>query len=171
MIENNKVVSISYELLTEDNNGVVTPIETVSANEPLVFIFGSSGFPEKFEKELQDLETGANFNFKLLVDEAYGPKDDQAIVRLPKDIFLENGVFDENKFKEGIIVPMSDSDGTIMPSRILEVTAIDLLMDFNHPLAGLILRFNGGVIDVRDASKEELEHGHVHGPGGHHHHH
>jgi FKBP-type peptidyl-prolyl cis-trans isomerase SlyD len=144
-------------------------VESVNQEEPLVFIFGSSGFPEKFENELDGLEEGKSFKFDLDIEEAYGPKDAQAVVRLPKDIFIEDGKFDESKFKPGTIVPMSDADGNIMPSKILEVTDQDLLMDFNHPLAGLDLFFEGKILQVRDATKEEIAHGHVHGAGGHHH--
>lgn len=169
-IAKNRVVSLSYTLNGEDAKGNKFLIETVSQEEPLTFIFGLSGFPEKFEQELNAMEEGQAFNFKLREDEAYGPKDEQAVVRLPKDIFLEEGEFDIDRFKPGIIVPMSDADGNTMPSKILEVTDKDLLMDFNHPLAGLTLYFEGKILEVREATKEEIDHGHVHGPGGHHHH-
>jgi FKBP-type peptidyl-prolyl cis-trans isomerase SlyD len=168
-IEKNKVVSLSYELNAEDENGTVFLVESVKQAEPLVFLFGASGFPEKFEDELDGMNENEDFNFKLTIEEAYGYKDEQAIVKLPKDIFLEDGKFDESRFKPGTIVPMSDADGNIMPSKILNVGDAELLMDFNHPLAGLNLHFTGHIQSVRNATREEIEHGHVHGLGGHHH--
>jgi len=65
--------------------------------------------------------------------------------------------------------PMMDQEGNKLPGRIMEINEEDVLMDFNHPLAGKELHFTGEITDVRMATSEELEHGHIHGPGGHHH--
>ena len=67
------------------------------------------------------------------------------------------------------ILPMTDNEGNHLQGRVLEVTAEYVKMDFNHPLAGQELHFTGNILEVRDASLEEQEHGHVHGPNGHQH--
>jgi FKBP-type peptidyl-prolyl cis-trans isomerase SlyD len=169
-IENNKVVSLAYKLDVEDENGVKQPIENVEKENPIVFLFGASGFPEKFESELVGLAAGDQFDFNLTTDEAFGDFDENAVVKLPREVFQIDGKFEEDKFKVGMFVPMSDSEGNRMQGKIVSIAEDGIEMDFNHPLAGHNLYFKGEVINVRDASMEEIEHGHVHGEGGHHHH-
>jgi FKBP-type peptidyl-prolyl cis-trans isomerase SlyD len=71
--------------------------------------------------------------------------------------------------KVGNTLPMTDNEGNRLQGVVEEITDVHVRMDFNHPLAGQDLRFKGIVLDIRDASAEELAHGHVHGPHGHHH--
>ncbi|MBX9851524.1 MAG: peptidylprolyl isomerase [Cytophagaceae bacterium] len=169
-IAKNKVVSVTYELSTKDESGQIVLLEKADPKNPMVFLFGHSGLPEKFEAELDGLDNGSAFQFTLESDEAYGDFEDEAVVRLPLDIFKVEGQFNEKDFPVGTFVPMSDSEGNMMQGRVLEVTDKDIQMDFNHPLAGMDLYFKGTVVEVRDASAEEIAHGHAHGPGGHHHH-
>lgn len=168
-IEKNKVVSISYHLEAKSAEGETIINEKVEEGNPMVFLYGQSGLPEKFEAELDGLSEGQDFSFIIDSDEAYGEFENEAIVRLSKDIFKVNGQFDENNFKPGSYIPMRDPDGNMLQGKILEVGNDDIRMDFNHPLAGLNLHFKGQVLEIRDASPEEISHGHVHGPGGHHH--
>jgi len=89
---------------------------------------------------------------------------------IPADVFLdESGKFDSEFFKVGAIVPMSDSEGNHLRGIVLDVEPEFVRMDFNHPLAGIDLHFSGEVLELREATEEELSHGHVHGPGGHQH--
>lgn len=168
-IENNKVVTLSYELYVENDTQKKNLVEVADSSNPLVFLFGSSGFPPRFEDELQGLSQGDSFEFAVERDEAYGEYEDDAVVTFPLDMFKENGVVDESVFKVGNFIPMSDEDGNTIPGRILEVSSENIEMDFNHPLAGFDLAFKGKVIDIRDATQDEIAHGHVHGEGGHHH--
>ena len=69
----------------------------------------------------------------------------------------------------GAFVPMNDQEGNPMQGLVLEIGDETIKMDFNHPMAGLDLFFTGQILDVREATPEELDHGHVHGEGGHHH--
>ena len=71
--------------------------------------------------------------------------------------------------KIGAIIPMQDNEGHHMRGVVVKVGINDVSMDFNHPLAGQHLRFEGEVVALRAATEDELAHGHVHGPGGHHH--
>jgi FKBP-type peptidyl-prolyl cis-trans isomerase SlyD len=101
---------------------------------------------------------------------AYGPKDEEQIAMIPLDVFRdEAGVFDEEYFVVDALIPMSDSEGNQLRGRILEINSELIKMDFNHPLAGKDLHFEGNIVGIRDASKDELDHGHVHGEGGHQH--
>lgn len=69
----------------------------------------------------------------------------------------------------GNFVPMQDNEGNPLEGKIVEVNSEHVKMDFNHPLAGKTLHFTGKIVDLRDATEDELNHGHVHGPHGHHH--
>ncbi|MFN6946161.1 MAG: peptidylprolyl isomerase [Cytophagaceae bacterium] len=168
-ISPNTVVSISYELKVKDQEGNLDLLEKADEQEPMVFLFGQSGLPEKFEKELNGKGAGDGFEFDLNSDEAYGEVDEDAIVRFPIDVFSQNGALDKEVFKVGALIPMSDPDGNMLRGRILDITPNDIEMDFNHPLAGYDLFFKGNITEVREATPEELDHGHVHGSGGHHH--
>ena len=88
---------------------------------------------------------------------------------MPIDVFKIEGKFNPSDFPVGSVVPMSDAEGNIMQGRVLEVTDNEIEMDFNHPLAGMDLHFTGNIVEVREASADEIAHGHVHGEGGHHH--
>lgn len=168
-IEKNRVVSLTYELSTTDPSGKNVLIEKTEKDHPMVFLFGHSGLPEKFEQELDGLKEGDQFKFVLEPEEAYGDFEKEAVVRLPLEIFQSDGKFNAADFPIGKFVPMSDPEGNIMQGKVLEVTANDIQMDFNHPLAGMDLHFTGAIQNVREASSEEISHGHVHGEGGHHH--
>ena len=92
------------------------------------------------------------------------------IAKIPKEAFNVDGVFDEERVKEGEELMMNDADGNQLMGFVEEIGEEFVIMDFNHPLADHNLHFVGEVLEVRDATAEELDHGHAHGPGGHHHH-
>lgn len=168
-INANKVVSLTYELKIRDEEEMVL-VEQVASDNPFVYLHGAGGLPEKFETSLENLEAGAPFSFVLTADESgYGTIDETAVVDLPKSVFMVDGIFDDEMIKEGHFIPMSDTEGNKMQGLVLEISENNVKMDFNHPLAGKDLYFEGTVHAVRDASQEELDHGHVHGEGGHHH--
>jgi FKBP-type peptidyl-prolyl cis-trans isomerase SlyD len=91
-------------------------------------------------------------------------------VRIPIEAFVAPGEeLDTEMVAEGNFLPMVDDQGNHMQGLVVEVGADFIVMDFNHPLADKDLHFSGEVLDVREASAEELAHGHAHGPGGHNH--
>jgi FKBP-type peptidyl-prolyl cis-trans isomerase SlyD len=166
-ISKNKVVSLSYELRLDGKDGEI--IETTGADRPLVFIFGTDSLVPGFERNIANLNTGDDFAFLLECEEAYGPALEEALVEIPKTAFVVDGEIDNDMLFEGNTVPMTDSDGNHLNGVIAEVKDDSVVMDFNHPLAGDNLFFTGTVVDVREATAEELAHGHVHGncsPGG-----
>jgi FKBP-type peptidyl-prolyl cis-trans isomerase SlyD len=163
----NKVVSMTYTLREESATGQM--IQKVSEERPFVYLFGVAGLLPAFKANLEGLNVGDGFSFTLKKDEAYGFPSDENIIRLDKQVFEIDGVFDEDAIKTGEVIPMEDEHGYPLSGRVLEVADDTVLVDFNHPLAGLDLYFEGKILEVRDATDEEMTHGHVHGPHGHHH--
>jgi FKBP-type peptidyl-prolyl cis-trans isomerase SlyD len=163
----NKVVTLTYTLFKNDENGEI--IKKVDESRPFVHLFGVGTLLPAFEENLEGLEPGDEFAFSLSVEEGYGTPNDQMIMELEKKIFEVDGVMDENLVKEGNTITMQDQNGQPINGKVLAVKDNSVIMDFNHPLAGENLFFKGKILDVREASEEELAHGHVHGNGGHHH--
>lgn len=155
-----KVVSLSYELRLDHQDGEV--IEKLTAESPLTFLFGSGGLLPKFEENLDGMNVGDEFDFKLESHEAYGDKKSDAIVDVPKSAFVIDGKIDENMLAIGTKIPMQDASGNKLTGVVQKVTDQSVTMDFNHPLAGNSLFFKGKITEIREATEEELHHGHVH---------
>lgn len=168
-IINNKVVSVSYKL-TVDEHGVDVLVEETQPAKPFVFLFGGGGLLEEFERNLKGLKEGATFDFRIDAKNGYGTSSDDNIINVPLEAFLgEDGQLDAEMVRKGAILPMVDNEGNQLQGMVDEVTDAHVRMNFNHPLADKELHFVGKVLNIRDASREEVEHGHVHGEGGHHH--
>lgn len=171
-VGNKKVAAISYKLSSIDKKGTKVLLENVDASQPMFFLVGVSGLPPKFEESIHGLKKGDGFDFSLNSADAFGEFHEDEIINLPIEEFLEeDGTLDKEKFRLGSLVPMVDEEGHHVRGTIIEIneTKKYIKMDFNHPLAGKDLHFEGKVELVRDATNEELDHGHVHGEGGHHH--
>lgn len=168
-INQNTVVSVTYNLKAGAAGGTAQQIENVDETNPLVFIFGAGMMIPGFEKNLNGMSVGDSFTFSIQPEDAYGNPDNSAIVKLPIEIFKQDGVIDFQILKVGNVLPMSDSEGNMLQGKVAGFDDKEVTMDFNHPLAGMDLHFTGKVVGVRDATLEELAHGHVHGEGGVHH--
>ena len=166
-ISKDKVVSLSYTLKEDHAEGNI--IEVTKDSEPLVFIYGIGSMIPKFEENLGALKSGDTFEFTLKSEDAYGAFEEEAIIHLDKNIFKMDGVINEELLTIGNIIPMKDNQGHILQGKVMSVTDTAVQMDFNHPMAGKNLHFTGKILDVREATADELSHGHVHGEGGHHH--
>jgi FKBP-type peptidyl-prolyl cis-trans isomerase SlyD len=167
IIDVNTVVSVNYKLTNQTTGEFV---EETNDENPLVFLYGVGSLLPEFEENLHGKKVGDTFEFSIHADAAYGPASDEHIVMIPREVFLnEAGQFDEEFIHLGAVVPMMDNEGNRMPGTVLAVEEEHVRMDFNHPLAGQDLHFSGNVIDVREASADEIAHGHAHGPGGHQH--
>ncbi len=166
-ISNNKVVSLTYELKHDNAQGET--IEITDKNSPLVFLYGAGMMLPKFEQNLDNLKVNDNFEFTLEAEEAYGPLIEEAVIDLPIDVFMVEGKIDPEMLQVDNIIPMQDNQGNPLEGKIVEVGEETVKMDFNHPMAGKNLHFTGTIIDVRDATEEEVNHGHVHGAHGHQH--
>ncbi len=160
-IEKNKVVAIDFELKLNDENGPV--VEKTEEEQPLTFLFGHGNLLEKFEDKLQGKEKGDSFAFGLKSDEAYGQRREDMVVDLPKDVFKnEKGEIMEDILVKDNYIPMKDESGNVLQGKVVEIKDDVVNMDFNHPLAGQDIHFSGKVKDIREASREEIDHGHVH---------
>ena len=162
--EKNSVVSIVYELRSGSQKGEI--VEALTPDNPLTFLFGTGGLLPKFEENLSGLAAGDNFEFLLNSEDAYGPVVESAVVHVPKSIFEVNGLVDENLLKIGNMIPMMDAEGRRMNGKVVTIEEEVVQMDFNHPMAGNDLFFKGQVTDVREATEDELHHGHIHANGG-----
>jgi len=149
-----KMVTLTYDLRIDDENGEM--IEQATMENPLQFLYGAGVMLPKFEKNLAGLKQDEPFNIKLPKADAYGEVNNDAIVELPRSVFLVNGEFDSELIKIGNTVPMMSSNGQRMNGLVLEITEDTVKMDFNHPLAGEDLFFSGKVVEVREASDEEV---------------
>jgi FKBP-type peptidyl-prolyl cis-trans isomerase SlyD len=161
-ISKDKVVSVHYQLQVEG--------QTVdqSTDEPLTYLHGHNAMIPGFEKQLEGMSQGEKYGFEVTAAEGYGERNEEAVVELPKDIFLVEGVLSP-QVEEGAQLQMRDQEGNPMMGTVLNVGEENIKMDFNHFLAGKALNFSGEIHEVRDASAEEVTHGHVHGAGGHSH--
>ena len=170
-ITKNSVVSLGYTLKSRTGLSLEEKqVEQTTAERPFVFISGAGMLLPDFEKNLSGKKAGDKFDFFIAAANAYGVKNDKYVMNIPIDSFKSpDGTLDLNEIKVSNILTMNDNQGNQLQGTILEVTAVHVRMDFNHPLAGHELHFTGEVLNVRAATAEELEHGHVHGPGGHHH--
>ncbi|MDN3669786.1 peptidylprolyl isomerase [Echinicola jeungdonensis] len=168
-IAENLIVGLTYELKVskEDEDSVPFSVEVRDQEDPFYFLFGKSGLPEKFEAELADKKQGDHFKFVLEVEEAYGTADDELIVNIPKDQLTEERGFKPEMLQEGNFLPLVDEEGYSMQAKVLKDMGEELILDFNHPLVDFKLHFDGEVLEVREASEEELAFGHVDGSQGH----
>lgn len=156
-IAKHTVVALHYKLQEKDAKGEM--VEETFGAEPLVFLYGAGQMIPAFEEHLLGKEVGDTFAFGIPSDEAYGAVDQDAIISLPINIFEVDGQPDTEILQIGNSVPMSDDEGNQMTGTILEIKDEEVVMDFNHPMAGIDLYFTGLIESVRAATSAELEQG------------
>ena len=158
-ISDNKVVHMHYEL--KNDKGVV--LDSSKGREPLAYIQGHGNIIPGLEKEMSGKSKGDKIKATIAPIDAYGEVDQQRIFKVGKNQFQGDG-----ELQPGMQIQAQMGErmeiGTVENVEDEEVT-----LNFNHPLAGETLHFDVEVMEVRDATAEELDHGHVHGEGGHHH--
>ncbi|WP_217533363.1 peptidylprolyl isomerase [Vibrio metschnikovii] len=155
-IEKNVVVSIAYQVKMED--GVVVDQSTVEA--PLEYLHGHNNLITGLERELEGKVIGDKFSATIAPEDAYGEHSDALVQRVPADVF--QGV---DELEVGMRF-LADTDQGPIPVEITEVDGDEVVVDGNHMLAGQTLTFDVEVIALREATAEELEHGHIHHAGG-----
>ena len=152
----NKFVSLGYELYVGNSEERVLMEET-SPERPLTYIQGMGMMLPEFEKNIFGLKAGDKFDFTLTSEQAYGPRVDEAVHELAKEMFLTpEGELDAN-VQEGATLPLYTPDGEMIRGSVLEIREDIVVMDCNHPLAGEELHFSGEVYDVHEATPEEIE--------------
>lgn len=158
-ITKHRVATINYRL--QDDAGV--EIDSSEGGEPLAYIHGVGMLVPGLEKALEGQTAGNSVDVVVQPEEGYGERDERLVIGVPREQFE-----DPAGLQVGQRVQAESPQGV----QVLHVVAMDeesITLDANHPLAGTTLHFHVDVVEVRDATAEELEHGHVHGPGGHHH--
>lgn len=156
-VTRNTVVSLSYVMRSDSNQGEI--IEEVEPSDPFIFLFTEGSLLPRFEEEISGLEPGAKFDFTVSPAEAYGEYQEESVVKLPKEVFSVNGKFDEEGVYEGAWVPLKTEDGESVEAEVIEISKDEVTVDFNHELAGAVLNFQGEVLGVRMASKQEVDQG------------
>ena len=158
-IAKNTVATIDYTLT--DPNGQV--IDSSQGREPLAYLHGASNIIPGLENALEGKSQGETINVTIPPDQGYGQRDPALVQPVPRTNF--KGI---NDIQPGMQFQAQTPQG----ARVVTVVAVDpenVTVDANHPLAGVELKFDVTVKGVREATQEELQHSHVHGPGGHHH--
>ena len=157
--EKDKVVSFHYQLSDEAG----ADVESSRGREPMTFLFGHRNIIPGLEQAMTDHVAGDKFEAVVPAKDAYGERREDFVQRVPKKYFR-----DPEHLVPGMHVVLNTKDGQ-RSVTVLKVGSSVVDVDLNHPMAGKTLRFGIEITDIREATPEELEHGHVHGPGGHHH--
>lgn len=158
-VANHKVVTIDYTL-TDDQGAV---IDTSKGGEPLAYIHGMHNIIPGLENALAGKQAGDSLQVAVQPSEGYGERNDAMRQDVPREMF--DGA---DEIQVGMQFHASDGERTHVVT-VVDVSDTHVTVDGNHPLAGQTLNFDVTIVDVRDATPEEMEHGHVHGPGGHEH--
>lgn len=151
-----RVISFHYTLT--DPSGQT--IDSSSGRDPLTFMEGAGQIIPGLEAELGKLKAGDKKKIGVKADDAYGQRDPQALIDVPVEKLPSKTVKVGDQFR---------SNQSPLPLTVTKVTETHVTLDANHPLAGVDLMFDVEVTTIRDATEEELAHGHAHGPGGHSH--
>lgn len=155
----NTVVSMHYTLT--DEGGQV--LDSSAGQEPLVFLSGARNIIEGLDNAIQGKAAGDEMKVEVTPEEGYGPVHQELIQQVPRENF--QGV---DTIEVGMQFMAQTPNGQ-QPVTVIGVEEDGILLDGNHPLAGKSLSFDVEIVEVREATAEEVEHGHVHGEGGHEH--
>jgi len=156
----NKVVTLNFTLTDQHGN----ILDSTEGEQPFSFLSGHQNILPKLESEIDTMLIGSKRTITINAADAYGEYNEDIVQVVGKDEFPP-----EFLLEVGMQYIASAPDGTKMPFTITEVNDEDVTIDFNHPLAGKDLNFDIELLNVRDATSEEIAHGHVHGAGGHYH--
>lgn len=151
-IGNNKVVTINFTLKDQFDN----IIDSTTTGKPFQYLSGHQNILPKLESEIDSMLIGSKKTIDVSAAEAYGEYDDEAVQILKKEEFPPNILLEVGK---QYIQAMPD--GSEIPFTITEINSDDVTIDFNHPLAGLDLVFEVELLEVRDATSEEISQGYV----------
>ena len=162
-VTQDKVVSFHYQMSDVDG----TLLETSYEADPTLYLHGHRNLLPALESALEGKAVGEKTQVTLTPEEGYGLRKEGAVQRIPIK-HLHNHEKLKNKIKVGMTVQVNTQNGP-WDAVVLKVGKFNVDIDSNHPLAGKTLTFALEVVDVRDATSEELSHGHAHGVGGHHH--
>ena len=155
-IEDKKVVSFHYTLRDEHGE----QLESSREGDPMTYLHGAGKIIPGLEKAMAGKAAGDQFEVNVEPAEAYGEHNENGIQRIPAKHFKQAG-----RLMPGQTVVLQTRQGS-RQVKVVKVGRFNVDVDTNHPMAGVPLTFDVEVTDVRDATDEEVSHGHVHGPGG-----
>lgn len=159
MIADQKVVSLNFTV----KDGEEQIIDSSEGGAPLVYLHGQKNIIPGLEAALEGKAIGDEFDVTIEPEEGYGEYNEEILQVMPKEAF--QGV---ETIEPGMVFTAQTQNGPVQLA-VTKIEGEEVTVDPNHPLAGKTLNFTGSVIEVRDATEEELAHGHVHGEGGHQH--
>lgn len=159
IVEKDKVVSFHYTL----KNSAGEQMETSREQEPMNYLYGANNIIVGLEKAMEGHSVGDEFVVTVEPEDGYGIRNEKNVQRVPLKRLKGVG-----KISVGQVLNLQTNKGQVQVT-VLKVGRFNVDVDGNHPLAGVPLTFEVEIIGIRDASEEELEHRHVHGPGGHQH--
>jgi FKBP-type peptidyl-prolyl cis-trans isomerase SlyD len=159
-IKDNSAVSFHYSLTDDEGQ----QLDSSAGKEPLAYLHGAGNIIPGLENALTGKAVGDSMTVAVSAAEGYGEVQQELIQDVPRTSF--QGV---EQIEVGMQFEAQTGQGGTVPVTVTAVTDETVTVDGNHPLAGKNLNFDVSIEAVRDATAEELEHGHVHGPGGHHH--
>ncbi|HIO93319.1 MAG TPA: peptidylprolyl isomerase [Leucothrix mucor] len=154
----NQVASVAYTL----ENGEGDVLDQASKDSPMTFLHGVGGMIPGFEKALEGKDIGDSFSIVIEAEDAYGERDDTLTQDVARSMF---GDVSDDQLGKGAQFQMQTDRG-VEVITVISADADIVKVDANHPLAGMTLHFDVEMLDIRDATEEELEHGHVHAEGG-----
>jgi len=160
MIKKNSVVSLNYSL----KNGKGEKLDTATAEKPFLYLHGFGQVPPGLENALEGLGIGDKKEVTVTPDQGYGEVDAGLRMKVNRSNFPK-----EADIKPGMQFKGNVGEGKEVVFTVHAVEGDEVKVDGNHPLAGETLNYSVEVVAIREATKEELTHGHVHGEGGHHH--
>jgi FKBP-type peptidyl-prolyl cis-trans isomerase SlyD len=156
MIADQKVVSLNYTV--KDTEGHI--IDSSEGAKPLSYLHGQNNIIAGLETALVGKAVGDEFEVTVEPEDAYGEYNKEMVQVVPRETFKEF-----EKIEQGMVFNANTQNGPIQ-LKVTDIEGDNITVDPNHPLSGKTLHFSGSVIEVREATEEELEHGHVHGEGG-----
>lgn len=162
-IQNNQVVSFHYSLSEITDDGVAVDLESSREGVPLAILVGQQNMLAGVEAAMLERDVGDRFEVELSPEKAYGKRHEEAIQRVPIKHLMTKG-----KLRVGQLVRINSKPHP-QDARVVKVGKFNVDVDANHPLAGKTLKFDIEIMEVRDATEEEISHGHAHGDGGHQH--
>lgn len=161
-VQDGKVVLVHYRLTLD---GVEDVVDSTEGDEPMAYLHGADNIVPGLERALEGLGVGETIAVTLQPEDAYGEREPDAIQEIPHDAFP-----DDLEVEVGMQLTAEDEDGELTPLYVRAIAEDHVVVDTNHPLAGETLRYEVTIVEIRDATDSEVEHGHAHGADGHDHH-
>lgn len=157
-ITQHKIATLTYTLKNDDEQ----ILDQAEENNPFLYMHGAGGIIPGLEKALEEKAVGDSFQVSILPADAYGLRDDKLVEEVPRNMF--EGIEDDQ-----LVAGAQFHAQTAQGTQVITIAGVEgdtVSIDANHPLAGETLHFDVAVMDIRDATEEEIAHGHPHVEGG-----